>query len=614
MKLYAIGKKAAFIVLFHLVALVGFAQNFTVNAPNVVEKDEIFRVVYTADAEIESFTSPTLTGLDLLAGPTSSRMSSTRIINGKRTDSFEISYTLILRAATTGKVKISEASATIGGKVYTAKGVEIEVVGNNAQASSTQTHQAQVTGNSAASSNRSRGEISSEDIFLKLSFSKTKVVKGEPVVATLKLYTRVPVAGFEDIKFPVFNGFWSQELETPQNINFERENYNNQIYNSAVLRKYMLLPQQTGQITIDPAEMICLIQIRTSGGGRSMFDDFFDSYQTVKKRLHTEKSVINVSPLPQNAPASFGGGVGEFSMEVLLNRDSIKAHEAGALSVVISGKGNLNLIETPKVDLPADFEKYDVKSTNSFTNGVAGMQGKKVFEYPFIPRSEGVFEIPPVEYTYYNISSGKYVTLKSDTLKLKVAQGDNSGSTSAIVAGISKQQVVNLGSDIRYISTSSPKLVKKDSFFIGSIAFFIIVAAIIILFFVADRLLKINAKLKGDVKRTKNRKANKVARMRLKQAQVYMKENLHSPFYEEMHKALLGYISDKLSIQFAQMQRDTIKEVLQQNGVSDENIAAFMALLDDCEMARYSQSAGMGAMEQQYEKAVETISNLENRL
>ena len=615
-KSQARGRKTLLLIMFLMAGVASFAQNFTVNAPNVVEKDEIFRVVYTADAEIESFTTPMLEGLDLLAGPTSSRMSSTRIINGKRTDSYEISYTLILKATAPGKAKISEAQATIAGKVYTAKALDIEVVGNNTSASSTQTHQGQVTGNASASSqNRSRGEISSEDIFLRLSFSKTKVVKGEPIVATLKLYTKVPVAGFEDIRFPVFNGFWSQELETPQNINFVRENYNNQIYNSAVLRKYMLLPQQTGVITVDPAEMICLIQIRTSGGGRSMFDDFFDSYQTVKKRLTTAVAKIDVKPLPQGAPASFGGGVGEFTLNVLLNRDSIKAHEAGALMVEISGAGNLNLIETPKVELPADFEKYDVKSNNNFSNGTNGMRGKKVFEFPFIPRSEGIFEIPPVEYTYYNIANGKYVTLKSDTLKLKVLPGDaNMHGGGSVMMGINKQQVVNLGSDIRCISTSLPHLVKRGSFLIGSPLFYIIIAVIVILYFIAERLLRRYARLKGDVRRTRNKRANKVARMRLKQAQVYMKENLHSPFYEELHKALLGYISDKLSIQFAEMQRDTIREILAEKGAAEEDIKAFMTLLEDCEMARYSQSAGAGAMAEQYEKAMDTISNLENRL
>ncbi len=603
-----------------LACTVSFAQSFTVSAPNVVEKDEIFKVVYTANADIEGFTTPTFTGLDLLAGPTSSRMTSTQIINGKRTDSYEVSYTLILRATATGVAKISPASAVINGKTYTAKGVDIEVVATNVSSSSSQTQQGVASGGysqsaDAAASRSSRGEISSEDVFLRLSFSKSRVVKGEPIVATLKLYTKVPVAGFEDIKFPVFNGFWSQELETPQNINFVRENYNNQVYSSAVLRKYMLLPQQTGEITIEPSEMVCLIQIRTSGGGRSIFDDFFDSYQTVKKRLSTKAVKINVAALPAGAPASFGGGVGEFSMKVKLNRDSLKAHEAGALTVEISGNGNLNLIETPHVELPADFEKYDVKTNNNYANGANGMSGKKIFEFPFIPRSEGLFEIPSVEYSYYSISSGKYVTLKSQPISLKVLPGDNIlQSSGAVIQGMNKQSVVNLGSDIRYIATSSADLVKKGVFFIGSLWFFIAVALIVIGWFLADKILSVRRKLRGDVKRTRNKRANKVAKMRLKQAQVYLAENLGAPFYEELHKALLGYIGDKLSIPFSQLQREVISEQLQQKGVDQAFVSDFMQLLDNCEMARYSQDGGAVAMAEQYNKAIETISNLENRL
>lgn len=613
-------KKTLFILLFFTVGVTGvFAQSFTVSAPNVVEKNEIFRVIYTANANIENFNTPSFTGLDLLAGPTPSSMTSTQIINGKRTDSYEVSYTLIMRATATGTATISAASAVIDGKTYTAKALNIDVVENNISSSSTQTHQGRATGNAPASSqtNRSnRGEISSDDIFLKLSFSKTKVVKGEPIVAILKIYTRVPIAGFEDVRFPVFNGFWSQELETPQNINFVRENYNNQLYESAVLRKYMLLPQQTGEITVEPAELISQIQIRTSSGGRSIFDDFFDQgYQIVKKRLSTAATKIKVNALPAGAPASFGGGVGDFSMKVSLNRDSLKAHEAGSLVVEISGKGNLNLIETPKVELPADFERYDVKTTNNFSNGAGGMVGKKVFEFPFIPRSEGVFEIPQISYSYYNIASGKYVTLNSQPLSLKVMPGDNIAQSGGnLISSINKQSVVNLGNDIRYIITSSPKLMRKGSFFIGSLWFYVFAALIVIAGFGIDRLLCMQKKLRGDVKRTRNRRANKVAKARLKQASVYLKENLSAPFYEELYKALLGYISDKLAIQFSQMQHDTIQDVLGEKGVSEENIASFMSLLDNCEMARYSQDGGAVAMAEQYNKAIEIISNLENRL
>lgn len=597
------------LVFLALSTITAYAQNFTVDAPNVVEKDEIFRIVYTADAEVEEFTAPELSGLELLAGPMPSRMSSTNIVNGVRTDVFEINYTIMVRARQTGVATVSPASVKIDGKQYTSKALSIEVVAGNSSGSSGG------NGNGAQEGNApENGEISSEDIFLKLSFSKTRVVRGEPIVATLKLYTRVPIAGFEDVKFPVFNGFWSQELETPQNINFVRENYNNQVYSSAVLRRYILLPQQTGDLTVDPSYMVCQIQIRTSGGGLSMFDSFFDTYQTVRKRLSTPSATIKVNPLPSGAPASFGGGVGDFTMEVNLSADSIRAHEAASLTVEINGSGNINLIETPFVELPQDFEKYDVKTDNSFSNGTSGLSGKKVFEFPFIPRSEGLFVIPPVKYSYYSIRQGRYITLESDTLKLKVLPNSNASSSAQVVSGVNKQSVVNLGSDIRYIFTSSADLARKGRFLIASWYFAAAVILIALLFLVADKVLKEREKLRGDVRRTRNRRANKVARNRLKLAQSYLAKGLQAPFYEELHKALLGYVSDKLSIQFAEMQRDAIIELLESRGIQAQERDELISLIDECEMARYSQQQSDGAMDGQYKRAIDIISTLENKL
>ena len=609
--------KKVFLAMLLMVGYTAFAQNtFTVDAPRVVGQDEIFRVVFTANGEIENFTNPQVTGAEILAGPSPSRMQSTQIINGQRTERLEISYTFILRPTGEGVAKIGAATATVGGKSYTTKELSIEVVKGEAQQNGQQQQQGVAGGNAQSSQRSSTGEVSSKDVFLKLSFSKTKVVKGEPIIATLKLYTRVPIAGFEDIKFPVFNGFWSQEIETPQNINFVRENVDNQIYNSAVLRRYMLLPQQTGDIAVKPAEMICQVQVRSSySGGRSIFDDFFDSgYQVVKKRVSSAEAVIKVSPLPAGAPASFGQGVGNFSLKVALSRDSVKAHEAGSLIVTVEGSGNLNLIEAPKVQLPADFELYDVKTNNNYSYGSNGIEGSKTFEYPFIPRSEGVFEVPPVEYSYYDIKSGKYVTLKSLPVEIKVAKGDGQISGGTLVQGISKQAVANLGEDIRYIQQGGAGLVGKGKFFVGSIGFFVAIALVAAVYAALYFALQKRAKLRGDVVRTRNKKANKVARKRLKLAQEYLNQNLRAPFYEEMHKALLGYISDKLAIQFADMQRDTIKETMQGKGVSEANIEEFMQVLEDCEMARYSMGGGAGEMSAEFEKAISVISNLEGEL
>lgn len=609
--------KKVFLLLLLFVGSTSFAQNtFTVDAPRVVGQDEVFRIVFTADGEMTDFSNPTVTGAEILAGPSPSRMQSTQIINGKRTEHVEVSYTFVLRPTAAGVAKVSPATAVIGGKEYRTKEVSIEVVQGSAGNGGQQSQHGEPTGNAVPKSNSSSGEITSSDVFLKLSFSKTKVVKGEPLIATLKLYTRVPIAGFEDIKFPVFNGFWSQEIETPQNINFVRENVDNQIYNSAVLRRYMLLPQQTGELEIKPAEMICQVQVRSSmGGGRSIFDDFFDSgYQIVKKRVNSGVAKIKVSPLPQGAPATFGQGVGNFTMSVELSRDSVKAHEAGSVTVTVKGSGNLNLIEAPKVQLPADFELYDVKTSNNYSYGSNGISGSKVFEYPFIPRSEGLFEIPPVEYSYYDIKLGKYVTLKSAPVSVKVAKGDNVQGAGTLVQGVSKQAVANLGEDIRYILQGNPGLQRTGKFFVGSAGFFVVLLVLVALYGILFYVFRKRAKLRGDVVRTRNRKANKVARMRLKLAKSYLEQNLTTPFYEELHKALLGYISDKLAMQFADMQRDTIMETMGQKGVSDTNIADFMQLLEDCEMARYSMGGAAEGMSARYDKAVSVISALEGEL
>lgn len=603
------------VILFFMCSAV-FGQNtFVVETPRVVGEGEQFKIVFVADGEMESFNGPIFSGAEVLAGPFPSRMTSVQIINGKREDNIQISYSYVIRPTGAENIKIGSAQATIGGKTYTTNEVTVEVVKDGSSAGG-QSANSSNNNSATAQSSSNNGSVTNEDLFLRINFSKNKVVKGEPIIATLKIYTRVPISNFEDVKFPVFNGFWSQEIETPQNISFERESVNNKIYEAATIRKYLLLPQKTGDIKIEPAEIVCLVPVRTAGSrGRSVFDDFFDSgYETLKKRIVSNAAGIDVSPLPSGAPASFGGGVGNFNMNVKLSRDNIKAHEAASLIVDISGSGNLNLIETPNVELPADFELYDVKTENNFTNRMNGISGSKRFEFPFIPRSAGEFVIPPIEYSFYDIKTKKYVTLQSDSLFINVGKGDANAVNNAVSHGLTKQAITNLGEDIRYIKTGNAGLSKKGEFFITSFIYYISLLCVVAIFAALFIVIRKRIKLRGDVVRTKNRKANKVAKQRLKLANSYLNQNLYSPFYEELHKALLGYISDKLGIQFADMQRDKILETLEAKGVSKENADSFMGLLDDCEMARYSQAGGNGEMNVQFNKAMEVISNLENKL
>ena len=605
-----------------------WAQNsFKVEAPNVVGEGERFLVKFVANGEVSNFNPPSFAGADVIAGPTTSTSWSSTIINGKRSSSYTKTYTYVLEASDQETVTVSSASAEIEGTVYTTKSLSIEVVkGSSSQSSATQgQNQQQASGQpSAASSqpqNRSQDydddpgiTYGKADLFLRLSLNKTKVFKGEPITAVLKIYTRSNIVGFDDIKWPVFNGFWSEETEAPQNLNFVREKVGNQIYNSAVIRRYMLMPQKSGALTIDPAEMVCQVEVASRPRGRSILDDFFDmvDHNYVKKRLSTGKITVNVSEIPSGAPSTFGGGVGKLNMTARLTKDSLNANEAASLIIELSGSGNLNLIQNPTVVFPSDFERYDAKSSNSFSNSAEGYTGKKTIEYPFIPRGEGVYEIPPIHYSYFDLGQRQYRTLTTDTITVKVGKG-TSQNTGGMYIPQTQKTVNNLGEDIRYIKTSMPSM-KGENFLVFNWIYYVIAAVLAGLFFLVTKLMKDRIALRKDVVRSRNRRANKVARQRLRQAQAFLSQNKVQEFYEELHKAILGYTADKLSIQRSDLQRDIIQETLLSRNVPQEDVNSLIALLDDCEMVRYSPEGAAGAMDAQYHKAAELISGFENKL
>lgn len=587
--------------------LTGFAASaqvsFVVDAPRVVDLDEEFRIVFITNADPSSFDPPTMQGFDILAGPTSSRMSSTQIINGKKSESYEVSYTYIVQPKSVGKFTISAATVIIDGKKYSSQPLTIEVVKGDGA-------------NRSNAAQAASGTVSSDDIFMRMSVSKGHVVRGEPLVATIKLYTKLPIAGFEGVKFPTFNGFWSQEIETPQNIEFTRENVGGVIYNAALLRRYMIIPQQTGTISIDPSEMICQVQVQSakSNAPRSVFDDFFSETKTVKKRISAPGIKVVVDPLPTGAPASFAGGVGEFSMNAKFNKDSLNANEAVSLIITINGSGNINLIESPKVEFPVDFEKYDVKISDNSNKSGKGASGSKVFEYPLIPRGAGEFTIPNVEFSYYDIQKKKYVTLSSGELKLKVGRDVGGGASyngSTLSAGVNKQAVRSLSDDVRYIKTGTSGLKKGVSMMFGSVLYFLILAVIIAVYFITLRILGKRIEMNRDVAGLKNRKATKVAKARLKNSEGLMKQNLNTAFYEELHRALLGYASDKLTLALSDLSREKIRESLAVKKVKDELADEFISLIDACEYARYAPDGSGVEMHNNYDRAIKLISALE---
>jgi len=595
-------------------AIAASAQtDIKVQTHNVVAADEQFNVTFIIEGESKpaDFTWEPGDDFQLLWGPQQGRSTSVQMINGKTTKSVQTTYSYVLRPVKAGKFTIGRASAKVKGQDIYSDPVTIEVVASGSSSSGSQS-----SGSSQGAQQPQRqsqsGIVQDDDIFLTMDLSRSNVVVGEPITATIKLYQRVNVAGFESAEFPTFNGFWSQELEAPTNIEFARETYDGQIYNSALLRKFVLIPQQQGQVRIDPAELVCLVNVRVSAGGASIFDGFFDDYRTVRKKVSSKAVTVNVSPLPAGAPASFAGGVGEFRISAELNKDTLRTHEAASLLVTVAGKGNVSLLEAPKISFPPDMEVYDTKISEKIDKG--GLTGSKYYEYPFIPRSHGDFVIDPVKYSYYDVNQKKYVTLETPPIPITVERGNETDAGGIVVTGNVQKDVRNLGSDIRFINTKAAGLSSKGDFFVGSALFWIIIILLTAIAAACWAALRHLAARRADVVGTKNRKATKMALKRLQLAGTFLKQNLYTAFYEELHKALLGFISDKLNMPASELSRERITEALKEGNVNENFIATFIGILDACEFARYAPDAGHEAMAAHYQSAVDVISSIDSEM
>lgn len=605
-------RKLFLTALLVLSALVMTAQtSIQVQTHKVVAEDERFNVTFVIDGNVKvsEFSWEPGSDFQLLWGPQRGHSSSIQIINGKTTKSVQTTFSYVLRPLKAGRFSLPSARANVDGKELVSSSESIEVVSQQAQSrqqnpsssSQSQTQQPKAT-----------QQRTGEDIILTLNLSRTNVVVGEPITATIMLYTRADIAGFESAQFPDFNGFWSQEQDSPTNIEFSRATYNGQIYNAALLKKYMLIPQQTGALTISPAEIVCLVNVRTAPAGNSIFDGFFDSVTTVRQKVVSKAVKVNVSALPKGAPESFGGGVGEFTISAKMSKDSLKTHEAASLIVTVSGKGNISLIQAPDVKLPPDMEAYDTKTSDRVDK--SGYSGSKRYEYPFIPRSWGDFVIPPVKYSYYDVKAGKYVTLQTDSIAFNVARGADVPGAGTVISAPSQKDVKSLGTDIRYINVKNSQLSAKGVFFVGSALFWMLSILIVLLAVLCWAAFRKIAARRADVAGAKNRKATKMAMKRLRLAGTFLRQNLYTAFYEELHKALLGFMSDKLNVPVAELSKERIAEILSEGGVPASLIDSFVGLIDACEFARYSPSAGNEAMTAHYEAALDVISSVDSNM
>lgn len=595
-----------------LAALAGWAQStIRVEVHNIVELSERFNVVFVVEGEHapSDFEWAPGDGFTLVWGPQKGTSTSISMVNGKTTRSSQTSYTYILQPQKTGTFQLPPAVAKVKGTEIRSRSVQVEVVSGGSSRSGQQ--QSQQQGSSAPKSSTSE-EAAGDDVFMRLSLSRTQVVVGEPVTATLKIYHKTNLVGFENARFPDFKGFWSQETEAPSNIEFQREQVGGKIYSSAVLRRWVLIPQKAGALTIDPAEIVCLVNVRNQRrSSGSIFDEFFENdYVTTRRRVTTPAAAVQVSALPAGAPAGFSGGVGDFTVQARLSKDTLKTHDAASLLVTITGKGNVSLLEAPRINFPPDFEVYDVKSSAKTDKG--GTSGSKTFEYPFIPRSPGDFSLPPVQYAYYNTSTHRYATAATDSLHLSVlrsaagAQVADGGNTLVV----DRQGVKNLGEDIRFIRTRT-SLGTGEGMLVGRALYWIL--ALGMLLFAAAIWLTFRkvAARRADVASTRLRKASGVAMKRLRLAGDFLKKGLPTAFYEELHRSLLGYVSDKLTMDLAEQSKENIAAALSARGVSEDLSAELTGLLDACEFARYAPEAQHEEMSAHYEKALSVISAID---
>lgn len=583
---------------------------FVAEAADVVVSGDQVRLVFTVNSQdIKDFRAPSIKGFDVLMGPSRSQQSSIQIINGKRTSNSSTAFTYILLAGSPGTYTIPAASVEVNGEKVFSNAISIKVLPQDQNSGNSGNN-----GGGSASSSRSQAagsRISANDLFITATASKTTVHEQEAILLTYKVYTVVNLRQLYG-KMPDLKGFHTQEVELPQQKTFTLEHYKGRNYNTTVWSQYVLFPQQTGKLEIPSITFDGVVAQQTVSD--DPFDAFFNGggYVEVKKKITTPKVVINVQPLPAK-PAGFSGAVGEFKLASSINATDVKTNDAVTIKLTLSGTGNMKLIGTPEVKFPQDFEIYDPKVTDDYKLTNSGLTGTKTFEYLAIPRHAGNFTIPAVEFTYFDLKSNSYKTLKTEAYNLKVAKGQ--GNAEQVISDFTnKESVKMLGKDIRFIKLGDSSLRPKGDFFFGTVGYYLCYLIPLLLFVVFAVIYRQKALENANVAKVKTKKANKVATRRMKLAGKLLAENKKNEFYDEVLKALWGYISDKLSIPVSQLSKDNIEAELTNYGVQEALIAEFIGVLNECEYARYAPGNENEAMDKVYSASVEVISKMENSI
>lgn len=602
-----------YLFLLFLFPLNLYSQNFIATVErNQFSVGETFQISFSlSNAEGKDFKAPSFKGFSVLSGPNTSQSFQWGTGGTSRT----VTYSYILRADMEGKFTIEPASISVDGKRINSNSITITVL----KGSETDKQQ----GSEAGSLESQANELIKKNLFIKLSISKQSVYQGESLVATYKLYVNPSLAGqfnISNISYPNLGGFWTQDLIELKNLQYAREVLDGVAYQTAELKKTLLIPQQTGNLSVDALSVDFVVRLAVQGKRRSrdpfdIFDDpfFRQNYQDFNFTARSGSANVSVKPLPPNQPIEFRGGVGQMQMKAWLDKTTVKANESATLKVQISGNGNLKLLEPFTLNLPHDLDVYDPKTVDNVSVSASGMSGNKIFEYYLVPRHQGDFRIDPIEFAYFDLGKKTYVTLKSEPLLLKAEKGNGAVSI-PIFSGVTKEDVKYIGQDIRHIKLKDFKLRKSDENFYGSLSFFGLAAAPLILFFAFIFFHRRNEKLSGNIALLKTRKAISVAKKRLSLAKKLLNKNAEELFFEEISKALWGYLSDKLSIPIADLTKDSAFRVLIEKNISQNSIDKILNTIEYCEFARFAPSNEKIALTEIFKNAQDSIVELEGKL
>ena len=582
------------------------AQHISVSAPSHVAAGENFRVAYTINtSDVEEFRMGGVQdGLEVIAGPYTSSQSSYQMINGHTSSSSSVTITYTLYAAKNGSFTIGASHALVGGKRLSSRPVKIQVSGHAQRTNGAPNMHGQDSYDQPRM--RSAGSaISGSDLFIKVSASKKRVHEQEPILLTYKVYTQVDLTQLEG-KMPDLKGFHTQEVPLPQQKTFHTETVNGRPYKCVTWSQYVMYPQMTGRLEIPSITFKgIVVQQNRNVDPMEAFFNGGSGYVEVKKDIKAPGITLQVDPLPQR-PANFSGGVGKFNISASLDKKEVKAGEPITLRVVVGGIGNLKLLKQPVVNFPKDFDTYDAKVTDKTRLTANGVEGNMVYDFLAVPRNQGSYTIPSVELTYYDTGKNAYKTIKTQPFKVEVEKGDGTSAESEDFASQDK--------DIHTIKLGKAEQHKADEMFFGSFGYWISLLMPLIAFVVLLIVFRRRAIENADIVKKRSNRAGKIATKRLRLANKLMLQGKQGEFYDEVMRALWGYMSYKLNMPAEKLNRDNIRETLGRHFVDDATIEKFTTALDECEFERYAPGDAAGNMNRTFESAMTAIMDIENAI